>query len=142
YEMNGDGSIWSKIVGFFRTFLSEPLTFYTILISFSISVFIILDAAYPAIVRGMPRVGLSWLATLYPEFATPDDRDFSEGFVEWFGVFYGFILPLILIRAWEQFDRADREFDREADVIKVLYGDVMLLRNEDFLALKINMIRE
>jgi hypothetical protein len=53
---------------------------------------------------------------------------FASGFIEWFGVLYGILLPLILVRAWEQLDDIDREFDREADTVKILYSDLSFLR--------------
>jgi hypothetical protein len=56
---------------------------------------------------------------------------FVSDFIEWFGVLYGILLPLILVRAWEQFDDIDREFDREADAVKILYEDTLLLREEN-----------
>lgn len=57
-------------------------------------------------------------------FVTPK---FVESFIEWFGVLYGILLPLILVRVWEQLDNIDREFDREADTVKILYKDISLL---------------
>jgi hypothetical protein len=61
------------------------------------------------------------------EIASPSDSDnwFIANFIEWFGVLYGILLPLILVRAWEQLDAIDREFDREADTVKVLYKDLL-----------------
>jgi len=49
---------------------------------------------------------------------------FAVNFIEWFSVLYGLLLPLILIRTWEQFDDIEREFDKEVDVIKILYDDL------------------
>ncbi|MEW6406910.1 MAG: DUF4239 domain-containing protein, partial [Chloroflexota bacterium] len=63
----------------------------------------------------------------------PKDKEgfgFVGNFIEWFGVLYGFLLPLILVRAWEQFDAIDREFDKEADTVKTFYEDVNLLGGE------------
>ncbi len=59
-------------------------------------------------------------------FASPNTTDywFVAGFIEWFGVLYGMLLPLILLRAWEQLDEIDRQFDREADTAKMLYNDL------------------
>jgi hypothetical protein len=67
------------------------------------------------------------------DFASPADSArgwFIANFIEWFGVLYGLLLPLILVRAWEQLDDIDREFDREADAVKVLYEDLFFLSGE------------
>jgi hypothetical protein len=37
------------------------------------------------------------------------------------------LLPTILVRVWEQFDEIDNVLDREADAVKSLVGDLMLL---------------
>lgn len=52
---------------------------------------------------------------------------FISSFIEWFGVIYGILLPLMLVRVWEQLDAIDREFDREADAVKFLYEDIFYL---------------
>jgi len=127
--------------GFLRSSFTEPLTIYTLIISFSISLFIILEAVYPRFVIWTASQGFFWLQAHYPIFVTEQDKSFSQGFVEWFGVFYSFLLPLLLVRAWEQLDNADREFDREADAIKVLLEDIMLLDDKNFLAFKFTMVR-
>jgi hypothetical protein len=55
---------------------------------------------------------------------------FVSNFIEWFGVLYGILLPLILVRVWEQLDEIDRQFDREADAVKLLYEDLFYLQGE------------
>ena len=135
-------TFWNKAVRTLRDFFAEPLTLHTVIVALSISIFIVLEAGYPPIAKLLSRLGFDWLEVNYPIFATVDDKEFSKGFVEWFGTFYSFFLPLLLLRAWEQLDRADREFDREADAIKVLLEDIMLLDNETFLELKKHMVRE
>jgi len=55
------------------------------------------------------------------------DSLFVSNFINWFGILYGILLPLILIRVWEQLDILDTEFDREADTIKLLYEDIFYL---------------
>ncbi len=52
---------------------------------------------------------------------------FASNFIEWFGILYGILLPLMLVRVWEQLDAIDREFDREADAVKLLYEDIYYL---------------
>ena len=59
-----------------------------------------------------------------------EGRDVVSNFIEWFGVLYGILLPLILVRVWEQLDEIDREFDREADAIKLLYEGIFYLKPE------------
>lgn len=71
------------------------------------------------------------------DFALPPKEGgnwFISNFIEWFGVLYGILLPLILVRVWEQLDDIDREFDREADAVMILYEDTIFLRgkNEKF----------
>lgn len=63
------------------------------------------------------------------EIASPSDSEnwFISNFIEWFGVLYGILLPLILVRVWEQLDDIDREFDKEADTVKILYKDLYYL---------------
>jgi len=68
---------------------------------------------------------------LYKPSSTVIDNSFASGFVEWFGVIYGLLLPLILVRVWEQLDVIDREFDREADTIGILYQDLAFLHTKD-----------
>lgn len=64
------------------------------------------------------------------DFTSPSDNNgFIPNFIEWFGVLYGILLPLILVRAWEQLDAIDREFDREADTVRILYKDLQFLYN-------------
>ena len=134
-------NVFSKAWTGIREFLLEPLTIYSLIVAISVSVFIVLEVIYPDFVAWTSRQGITWFQVHYPVFTTSDDRLFSQGFVEWFGVFYGFLLPLLLVRAWEQLDEADREFDREADAIKVLLEDILLLDNR-FLALKRDMVAE
>lgn len=132
-------TIMKTIIKKIKIFLSEPITLYTLSLGLSICLFIIVEALYPRFVTFTSRIGWFWLDNHYPKFVTDGDRAFIVNFVEWFGVFYGFLLPLLLVRTWEQFDRADREFDREADAIKVLLEDILLLDDRDFLPFKLKM---
>lgn len=69
-----------------------------------------------------------WFQIIGWKFESPIGEDwFISNFVEWFGVLYGILLPLILVKAWEQLDAIDREFDREADTAKILYKDLEYL---------------
>lgn len=56
---------------------------------------------------------------------------FAANFIEWFGVLYSILLPLILVRVWEQLDDIDREFDREADEIRIFFEDLSFFRGMD-----------
>lgn len=58
-------------------------------------------------------------------------HDFVGNFIEWFGVLYGILLPLILVRVWEQLDTIDQEFDREADDIKIIYEDLLIFHEKN-----------
>jgi hypothetical protein len=64
------------------------------------------------------------------------DNLFLYNFIEWFGVVYGFLVPLIMVRVWEQFDTLEREFDKEADAVKILFEDVKLLDGRNHSTLK------
>lgn len=55
---------------------------------------------------------------------------FLSNFIEWFGVIYGLLIPLIMVKIWEQLDAIDREFDREADTVKILYEDIFFLEGK------------
>lgn len=57
-------------------------------------------------------------------------QTFVVHFIEWFGVLYGILLPLILIRVWEEFDEIDRVFDQEADSVRGLYERLLLFYKE------------
>jgi hypothetical protein len=140
--MDTNEPFWKKTLTGIWGFFTEPLTLFALIISITICVFLVLEAVYPEFIKLTASKGIYWFQNNYPIFATTDDRKFSNSFVEWFGVFYGFLLPLLLVRAWEQLDRADREFDQEADAIKVLLEDVLLLDDEDFLTVKRNMVSE
>jgi hypothetical protein len=108
--------------------LFEPASSFTLTLTAIICGFIILEPYYPGI--------RDFLARLIPplkafDFLPNNSNEFVGNFIEWFGVLYGLLLPLILVRAWEQFDAIGREFDREADTIKLLYEDVLLFFKED-----------
>lgn len=62
-------------------------------------------------------------------FSTSVSATFFENFIEWFGILYGFLMPLILVRVWEQFDEIEREFDKEADAVKILTENLRLLHS-------------
>jgi len=52
------------------------------------------------------------------------DFKLIESFIEWFGVAYGLFIALVLVNVWKQFDDTEREFDREADAVFMLYQSV------------------
>jgi hypothetical protein len=96
----------------------------------AVYIFKAMETLYPILKSALQVRGYTFLNELdyiseytIEKFATP--------FVEWFGVLYGFLVPLILVRVWEQFDSIDREFDREADTVKILYEDLQLLNEEN-----------
>jgi hypothetical protein len=103
---------------------------YWFLFSFFISIFIGLDIFYPIIVSWLSDHGLSELTKIYPAFVSKEDRSFVTEFIAWFGALYGFLVPLVLVKVWEQFDTIDREFDREADALLMFFEDVQLLGNK------------
>jgi hypothetical protein len=62
-------------------------------------------------------------------YLTVDDYTYIGNFIEWFGVPYGLLLALVLVNVWNQFDTADRSFDREADAILALYNTFQLCKD-------------
>lgn len=97
-----------------ESFFAEPITKYVIIITSIVSILLIAQA---------------WIdgTTTNGRFLSSADKQLAINFVEWFGVLYGFLLPTILVRVWEQFDEIDNVLDREADSIKSLMGDLLLL---------------
>lgn len=93
---------------------AEPVTKYIFIITFIISILL----STQALVDGSIKDG---------RFLSLADKQLAMNFVEWFGVLYGFLLPTILVRVWEQFDAIDNVLDREADAIESLIGDLLLL---------------
>lgn len=110
--------------------------YYPVIIALIISTFVVLDFIYPTII--FPSINnwlllhneLAWLVQ-NSQFVSKGDKLFVGYFVEWFGVLYGILLPLILVRAWEQFDEIERVFDKEIDTIKILSEDILLIDTEN-----------
>jgi len=48
-------------------------------------------------------------------------------FIEWFGLLYGVLVSLMLLKVWEQLDAIDREFDKEVNKARILYKDLSYL---------------
>jgi len=108
----------------------EPTAMHTLLLSVVLCGFVILEAYFPEIVSYLANHGFKYIEDL--EFFPDKSYDFVFSYIEWAGVLYGFLMPLILVRAWEQFDKIDREFDREADTLKIMYEDISLFhKNND-----------
>lgn len=97
-----------------ESFFAEPITKYVIIITSIISTLLIAQA---------------WIdgTTTNGRFLSSADKQLAISFVEWFGVLYGFLLPTILVRVWEQFDEIDNVLDREADAVEILVGDLQFL---------------
>jgi len=108
--------VWDRITNF----LSVPVNKYVVTITSIISALVIAEAFYDLLVPA------SWH---WIPFISIADKKLVINFVEWFGVLYGFLLPTILVRVWEQFDKIDNTFDKEADAIKILVGDLLLLHS-------------
>jgi hypothetical protein len=103
-----------------RSLSREPITRYIIIIVSSISILLITETIYDGLIpANSSRI----------RFLSDADKLLVINFVEWFGVLYGFLLPTILVRVWEQFDKIDNTFDKEADAIKILIGDLSLLQS-------------
>jgi len=60
---------------------------------------------------------------VYPRYAPllENDSALIQNFIEWFGVAYGLFIALVLVNVWSQYDTTEREFDREADAMFILY---------------------
>jgi hypothetical protein len=68
---------------------------------------------------------------IQPLLPSSGSETYLDQFIERFGVIYGILLPLILVRAWEQLDELDRVFDKEADAVKTFYDELFFLRDKD-----------
>lgn len=121
------------------TWSSRP-GFYWILFTVIISSFLTLEKYYQNIISWLTSLGFWDLRSIYPDFITNGDRYFNINFIEWFGVFYGFLIPTVLVKVWEQFDSTGRAFDREVDVVRILFGDVQLLDDHYYLSFKIGVL--
>ena len=109
-----------------RTFLGDPWIRYSVALVIIYASLFNLRLYYSELIM-LPYISTLHLEQIYPVFLSKDDIILNRSFVEWFGVLYGFLLPLILVKAWEQFETLESEFDREADSLKVFAEDVMLL---------------
>jgi hypothetical protein len=76
------------------------------------------------------RILIHYLWTTEEVVSAEIPKTFVIGFIEWTGVLYGILLPLILIKVWEEFDEIDREFDREVDSVRGLYENLLLFYEE------------
>lgn len=104
-----------------RIILEEPMTRYIIYITSVIAYLVVFQSIYD----GFVSVKYGFIP-----FLSPADKLLARDFIGWFGVLYGVLMPLILIRVWEQFDKIDSVFDREADAIKTLVEDLLLLNDQ------------
>lgn len=70
---------------------------------------------------------------VYPKYAPflKDDVQLIQNFIEWFGVAYGLFIALVLVNVWSQYDTTEREFDREADAIFMLYESAKQVQEID-----------
>lgn len=57
------------------------------------------------------------------------DRDIIAGFIEWFGLLYGILLALMVVEVWSNFSTVEREIDKEADELFLLYRTANILNN-------------
>jgi len=119
------------IVRDFSKILSRSKSSYFYFIPLSIYVFRVFEIILEEIIPGFA----------FESFVT---HDYITPFIERFGVVYGIFLPLIVLRAWEQLDDIDREFDREADAVKTLYDEIFYLRvkNTTFIKEIVASLRE
>jgi hypothetical protein len=106
------------IVRDFSKILSRSKSSYFYFIPLSIYVFRVFEIILEEIIPGFTFESFITFDYIYP-------------FIERFGVVYGLFLPLIVLRAWEQLDDIDREFDREADAVKTLYDEIFYLRGRN-----------
>jgi hypothetical protein len=100
--------------------------YYVFFIPLVVYIFKALEMLYLTLQQMRTGNEIYWLKGIkfMPAFTA---TGFMTSFIEWFGVLYGFLVPLILVRVWEQFDNIDREFDREVDTVKMLYEDLQIL---------------
>mgnify|MGYP001273053303 CR=1 FL=1 len=58
-------------------------------------------------------------------------NSFAFNFIEWSGILYSIAVSSIIVKVWEILDSIDREFDREATAIRLLYEDLKFLRGKN-----------
>lgn len=88
--------------------------------------------AFLAILHRVSEIyGFQVIFEILPIFSVDNTANFFESFIEWFGILYGFLMPLILVRVWEQFDEIDKEFDKEADAVKILSENIRLMHKSN-----------
>lgn len=58
-------------------------------------------------------------------------NSFAVNYIEWSGILYSIVVSSIIVKAWEMLDNIDREFDREASAIRLLYEDLQFLRGKN-----------
>jgi hypothetical protein len=109
-----------------RSFISDPWLRYTVILILIYSFLASMRLYYSEIVT-WPIISELNLDQTYDSFITEDDIELNKSFVEWFGVLYGFLLPLILVKVWEQFETLEKDFDKEGDSLKSFIEDVLLL---------------
>ncbi|MCC6567792.1 MAG: DUF4239 domain-containing protein [Anaerolineales bacterium] len=57
---------------------------------------------------------------MLPE-STISSSGFISDYIQWIGVFYAIMIPMILLRSWENLRRLDLIFSEEADSVRLLY---------------------
>ena len=55
------------------------------------------------------------------------DYDYIRESIQWFGILYGLVIPLSLVRVQTQFGESQRLFDKEAGIVFELYNTFLLL---------------
>lgn len=109
-----------------KEIIIDPTTRFTAIVTIVISATMVLSSSYPDLVNWASQHGMPIDENL-SQFITAEDKQFFINFIEWFGVFYGFVISGVLIKVWEQFTAVERLFDKEADAVSVLHENIHLL---------------
>ena len=112
---------WPKMNQSIKKFFSESITQYTIIFTFIICFFVVMEAIFEI----LRKYGIA-----VPEFISQADQQLIIEFVGWFGIIYSVVWSAVLVREWEHFDELYNTFDREADAIKTLMIDLLLLQSQ------------
>jgi hypothetical protein len=81
-------------------------------------------------ILGVASILIAIIWVWQPEF---DENDIGtiSGFIEWFGLLYGILLALLVVEVWGNFTTVEREIDKEADELFLLYRTALFLNDHE-----------
>jgi len=118
----------------------DSYTHPAIVVTIIIAIVMLFSNAYPDLAEWASENNFPYLEQFYPQFITVSDRQFFINFIEWFGIFYGFIISGVLIKVFDQFSAVESSFNREVEAVSILYGNIQLL-NIRYQNIKLKIVR-